>query len=90
MKKIDTEIFTDKELFTLYDTFISCVKSWTAACKEYKKRFPKGQKLKDAKTANKWQSKYYSTILEKVLEEDDDMCQETMNKLAIDILITAS
>lgn len=66
MKKIDTSVFSDEDLFAIYNMLVDGVKSWGKGTKAFTKKYPTSQKLKDAKTANKWQAKYFDMILNSI------------------------
>lgn len=70
LKNIDTSVFSNNELFSIYDSLIASVKSWDIGCKQFIKKHPNSQKLKDTKTKNKWQSKYFQMILNNLFESE--------------------
>ena len=63
LKKIDTSVFEDNELYRIYDMFIDGIESWDIGAKQFLKKHPDSQKLKDSKSSNKWQAKYFNMIL---------------------------
>ena len=70
IKKIDTSVFSDEELFKTYNMLIDSVQSWDTGCKAFLAKHPSSQKLKDSKTANKWQAKYFEMILHHLLSSE--------------------
>lgn len=61
LKRKDTSVFTDDELFEIYDSLLSMSRYWRIAFDKFKKDFPKSAKIKSKGRRSK---KYQSTCFQ--------------------------
>lgn len=60
LKKKDTSVFDDDELFAIYDSIMEMCKYWRINFLEFKKEFPQSAKIKSkARRSKKYQSECY-------------------------------
>ena len=57
LKGKDTSVFSDEELFEIYDSLMGMCKIWRERFKSFSKEYPKSAKLK---TKGTWAKKYYA------------------------------
>lgn len=53
LKSKDTSVFTDEELFEIYDSILAMSKYWRVAFKEFLEKFPKSKKIKSKSRRSK-------------------------------------
>jgi len=84
LKNKDTSVFTNEELFAIYDTLILMSMKWRILFAEFKKDYPKSAKIKN-KSA--WSKKYYAKCFEMKKGNkrliDDVLCNEVFYKLMV-------
>lgn len=85
LKKKDTSIFENEELFAIYDYILLMAQTWVALFAQFKKDYPKSQKIK---SKLKWSRKFYETCFKMRREEGvavvtDNICQQAFNTLMI-------
>ncbi len=83
LKKKDTSVFDDEELFAIYDSIMLMCKKWREEFKMFKIRHPKSAKIKNEKS---WVKKYYNQCFLKKKElksliVTEDICKDVFNKL---------
>ncbi|NLD87718.1 MAG: ATP-dependent helicase [Clostridiales bacterium] len=78
----DTCVFTDSELFGIYDTIMLMSVNWRLLFNEFKKKHPKSAKIK---TKSGWAKKYYTKCFElrkaKKRQIDKELCKEVFQSL---------
>ncbi|MDD4111208.1 MAG: ATP-dependent helicase [Clostridia bacterium] len=77
LKNMDTSVFSQNELFSIYESILFMSQYWLKAFSEYAKRHPKSLKIK---SKGKWELKFYTqcflTKKEQKKDLDSDLCSE--------------
>lgn len=85
----DTAVFSDDDLFTLYDSLMLMCKTWRLLFGEYAKAHPKSAKIKN-KSA--WAKKYYSKCFEtrrvRKCTIDVVLCNEVFKEVFKEVMAT--
>ncbi len=77
LKNKDTSVFTDEELFEVYDSIFEMSKYWRIAFKQFSKDFPKSDKIKSkARRSKKYQETCFKLKKERRVPLDDDVFSE--------------
>ena len=73
LKSKDTTVFTDEELFELYDSILAMSKYWRLAFKEFTEKYPKSKKIKSkARRSKRYQELcFYFKRLRRIPMNDD-------------------
>jgi len=83
LKEKDTSVFSDEELFAVYDSILTMVVYWRTAFALFAKENSKSQKLKNKSF---WSKKFYANYFEKRREEKEEIKEETLNEVFGDTL----
>lgn len=74
LKSKDTSVFSDDELFEIYDSIFEMSKYWRIAFKQFSKDFPKSDKIKSkARRSKKYQETCFALKKERRVKLDDDI-----------------
>ena len=77
LKNKDTSVFSDEELFEVYDSIFEMSKYWRIAFKQFSKDFPKSDKIKSkARRSKKYQETCFMLKKERRVSLDDDVFSE--------------
>lgn len=77
LKNKDTSVFSDEELFEVYDSIFEMSKYWRLAFKQFSKDFPKSDKIKSkTRRSKKYQETCFKLKKEKRVPLDDDIFSE--------------
>lgn len=77
LKNKDTSVFSDEELFEVYDSIFEMSKYWRIAFKQFSKDFPKSDKIKSkARRSKKYQETCFKLKKERRVPLDDDVFSE--------------
>lgn len=81
LKKKDTSVFSDYELFSIYDSIMLMCQTWREKLKEYSELYPKSMKIRHKGV---WAKKYYSRCFELKKEQrlktiTKDLCNSTFS-----------
>lgn len=81
LKKKETSVFSDEELFKIYDSLMEMCQFWIVAFKQYRKEHPN-----TAKSNQSWSKKFYKKCFEKRKEKKEfvvtkDICNNVFNNI---------
>lgn len=77
LKKKDTSVFTDDEVFRLYDSLMSMVQYWRVSLSKFAKENPKSAKIKSkGRRSKKYQAECYRLKKEKRIALNDEVFRE--------------
>lgn len=77
LKNKDTSVFSDEELFSIYDSILEMSKYWRISFKQFSKDFPKSDKIKSkARRSKKYQETCLKLKKERRVPLDDDIFAE--------------
>lgn len=77
LKSKDTSVFSDEELFEIYDSIFEMSKYWRIAFKQFSKDFPKSEKIKSkARRSKKYQETCFKLKREKRIPMDTAIYSE--------------
>lgn len=79
LKGKDTSVFTDEELFSIYDSLLKMCKIWRIKFKVFEAKHPKSLKIKSKGT---WAKKYYARCFEMKKEKRTQVVTEEICDLA--------
>lgn len=82
LKKKDTSVFNEKELFEIYDSLMTMAQQWRIMLKEYEKEKPSSQKIKNKSS---WSKKYmkgcFQLSREKYCLIDENICNTVFKEI---------
>ena len=87
-KKIDSTVLNEEEVKTTYNNLLESVRNWEQAKMDFQRKNPKSKKLKDTKTINKWQSKYFDMILSDLMYSESLIDTNKLYQSAMGILLS--
>lgn len=77
LKNKDTSVFSDDELFDIYDSIFEMSKYWRISFKQFSKDFPKSDKIKSkARRSKKYQEECFALKKERRTMLNDDIFSE--------------
>ncbi len=81
LDKKDTSVFSNKEVYEIYDSMLILVKSWISNIKQFEKLYPKSKKLNNK---SKWSVTFYRNCLIKnkirYNEINNEFCLKKFNE----------
>lgn len=80
LKNKDTSVFSDEELFEIYDSILEMSKYWRIAFKQFSKDFPQSSKIKNkGRYSKKYQEICFKLKRERRAKLDDDIFSEAFS-----------
>lgn len=80
LKNKDTSVFTDEELFSVYDSILEMSKYWRIAFAQFSKDFPNSAKIKSkARRSKKYQSTCFQLKRELRKQLDDEIFEQAFD-----------